>query len=194
MKKFVGICALLLAGTANASLMELNWTTTVSGLEGSTPGIVGEVITTTFTVDNGGTSLLGQSWDETNFLSYRVEGNSGWWMESDFIDTSSSSGLFSTDALGNVITAGNWYGGFFSGGTISTSWAGLSDGGWWNNGSNQVACTTSNDCVSAVNVSENLIGASWAASEASAVPEPSGITLLGLALAGLGFARKKKRS
>ncbi len=94
---------------------------------------------------------------------------------------------FSTDALGDVITVGRWYGGYSSA-IVITSWAGDLNGGWWNNGANEVVCTASAaDCVWAADVSENLIGSSWTASEVSSVPEPTNIVLL-----GLGFQEKRK--
>jgi len=196
MKKIIGIFALLLAGTANAGLIELDWTTTVESFRGSVPGVVGEEITTTFTVDNGGSSTLSQDWTVADFVSYRLEGASGWWMESSFIEMPTSTGMFSTDALGDVTLAGNWYGGYHTGATITTSWVGEVDGGWWNNGNNEVACTQPSagyDCVFAADVDGNLVGSNWSASAAS-VPEPASIALLGLGLAGLGFAKRKKTS
>ena len=51
MKKILGIVIFLIAGTANADLFELRWTTTASALTGAIPGVVGEGVTTIFTVD-----------------------------------------------------------------------------------------------------------------------------------------------
>jgi hypothetical protein len=198
MKKIIGMCALLLAGTANASLIELEWTTTALSFTGTVPGLNGEIVTTSFTVDNGGSTTLSQSWSQDDFVSYRIEGASGWWIQSDDINIGSS-GFFSTDELGNVMTAGNWLGDYFNDGTIMTSWAGSFEGGWWNNGNNEVVCSTvATHCVSVVDVSENRIGSSWKASQATAIsesssiPEPISIVLLGLGLAGIGFTRKNK--
>ncbi|WP_157976642.1 PEP-CTERM sorting domain-containing protein [Parahaliea mediterranea] len=164
-------------------------------MTGSIPGVVGEEITTTFTVDNQGSSLFSQTWGVSDFVSYRIEGASGWWIESDFI--SSGSGVFSTDAIGNVISAGTWFGGYHQGANITTSWAGVLNGGWWNNGANQVVCSASaTDCVWAADVSGNLVGANWTAAAvvATAVPEPASIALLVLGLAGIGLSRKRKYS
>jgi hypothetical protein len=195
MKNIMGVFAFLLAGSANASLIELDWSSTAASFTGSFSGVSGEAITTTFTVDNGGSSALSQSWTEDDFVSYRMEGISGWWFESTFIDTLSSSGQFSTDALGNVITAGNWFGGYSSA-LITTSWSGVIQGGWWNNGNNEVVCTDDIDCVLVVNVLGNVTGSSWSAPSASSisVTAPTSLVMLGLGLIGVSFSRKKKNS
>lgn len=194
MKKALGVMAFCLSGVANASIVELDWVTTASTLTGSIPGVVGEQITTTFTVDNGGSSILSQTWGTADFVSYRVAGASGWWIESNYIDPGLS--VFSTDALGNVTTAAMWYGGYPSA-NITTSWAGVLLGGWWNNGNNQVVCSAgATDCVWANNVSENQVGASWTATLAGAepVPVPASMALLGLGFAALGFAGRRKKA
>ena len=187
--KLVGAAAALLFSiTANAAPIQLQWTTTAQDFTGSIPGVNGEEITTTFTVDNGGTSTLSQTWDVSDFLSYRIEGASGWWIESDFISVSSSNG-FSTDALGSVVTAGTWFSDYPS--AITTSWAGDINGGWWNNGNNEVVCSTSIDCVYANNVNENIIGSNWTATTVDA-PEPASFALLSLGLAGISLSRRRK--
>jgi len=193
MKKILGIVIFLIAGTANADLFELRWTTTASALTGAIPGVVGEGITTIFTVDNGGASSLSQMWGSSDYVSYRVEGTSGWWMESNFINTGTSLGGFSTDGAGSVTTAGTWYGGWPSA-TVTTSWAGVQNGGWWNNGKNEVACTASAaDCVWAIDVSDNLIGSSWTVTNVAApVPEPEIYAMLGMGLGFIGWVRRKK--
>lgn len=194
MKKLIGICALALSQAATAAPIALTWTTTASDLTGSIPGVDGEAITTTITVDNGGSSILSQIWSETDFVSYRIDGASGWWISSTDIDLGASSGSFATDGAGNVTSAGTWYGLYFSGGTITQSWTGVVNGGWWNNGNNEVVCKTgSADCVYAFNVDANLEGSSWTAGGVEETPEPESLALFGLALTGLALARKAKR-
>lgn len=176
----------------HAATVDLTWATTVQSFDGTAiPGTIGEQITTTFEVNNGSASTLSQSWSASDFISYRIQGASGWWIESTFISTSDSSGLFSTNSLGGVISAGDWFGGWPTA-SITTSWGGVMPGGWWNNGGNQVACNGSAiDCVWANNVQDNLIGSSWNASLETSIPEPATVTLIGLGFAGMAYRRRR---
>lgn len=183
----------VLASHSQAAVVTLTWvTTTAPGT--SIPGSsVGETYTTTIRVDNGGSSILSQSWDEGDFLSFRQEGSSGWWIESTEINLGFSSGAFSTDATGAVVTAGNWQDSFPTG-TLMTSWAGAQLGGWWNNGRNETSCLAgATVCVWAENVASNIVGRSWtAALEATAVPAPASLALVGLALVAGGMAGRRR--
>ncbi len=187
-------CAALLfvaASQASAAVVQLTWVTTVQQLGGNAPSVVGEQLTTIISVDNGGSSLASQSWSSANFLSYRQEGASGWFIES--TDLGFASGNFSTDAAGVVNSAATWNG-LYPSGTVNTSWAGLVSGGWWNNGNNQTSCTADGDCIWASNVGANQSAASWTASfDNGAVPvsEPGVFALMGLGLLGLAASRKR---
>jgi hypothetical protein len=204
--KILGLLALVLvAGQAQASIIELKWITTVSAVSGIFPATVGETLTTTIRVDNGVSSISDQTWFASDFLSYRQEGASGWFFESavpaDFLEVIAGS-FFSTDAEGNVVTAGNWASGYDPDNplttAVNTSWAGmLGNGAWWNNGSNQTSCLLNEDsdydCVEALDVELNISGSSWTASlVGSSVPEPGPLALFGLGLAGLALRRRRQ--
>lgn len=182
------------SGPASAALVELRWVTTVQSVSGGLPGVVGETLTTIIRVDNGASSLTSQTWNDTDFVSYRQEGSSGWWFESSEINLGASSGFFSTDATDDVVAAGNWQDSFPTG-AVTTSWLGATLGGWWNNGRNETSCVdVPRDCVFATNVGDNLLGSSWSASlVGDQVPEPTSWALLAAALAGLGVARRNRR-
>jgi len=201
-KKFLAVFATALVmfgmvGIANATPIELDWTTTVNLLYGSVSsvGTVGEEITTTLTVDNGGSTTLSQSWSATDFLSYRIEGATGWWAESTVVINGSSSGNFSTDGSGNVTAAGDWSG---NSGVITTSWAGDLVGCWYsdaNNGIFYINPPSDSGMIEVANVGENIIGSNWTATLASSnpVPEPATMVLFGFGILGLaGVSRKKK--
>ena len=175
-------------GAAHGDAINLQWSTTVSVSEGLHPGIVGEAVTTTIQVDNGGTTMLGQTWTTGDFIKYRVDGASGWWFESDGALSAGSSGVFSTDAIGAVVSAGNWDDGSTWDSAITTSWSGADVGAWWNNGFNGIHGAAGGlDYLQVNNVSDNLVASSWTA---VAVPEPASIGLLGLVSGGLYFVRR----
>ncbi len=193
-KNILAGLALALCGQAAISApVALTWQTTLNP-QSLVPGqVVGEVITTTLTVDNGGTSTASQTWSGANFLSYRVEGASGWWATSSVL--TDIYGSFTTDASGVVTSVGNWSGGFFSNGAVTTSWAGAGTGGWWNNGANEVFCLSGAiTCVFADNVTGNQLAANWKAGPAvSAVPVPATLPLLLAGVGGFAALRRKSR-
>jgi hypothetical protein len=200
-----GLLAMLLtASQAQASIIELKWITAVAAVSGIHPAKVGETLTTTILVDNGGSSISGQTWYASDFVSYRQAGASGWFFESsvpaDFLEVISDS-YFSTDAAGNVVTAGNWASGYDLENPdttfVTTSWTGSALGAWWNNGFNETSCVfnedSDDDCVDADSVGLNTSGSSWTASlVGSSVPEPGPLALFGLGLAGLALRRRRQ--
>jgi hypothetical protein len=181
---------LLLAGSANAALVELKWTTTVQQVGGEHPGIIGESIITTVQVDNGGTDIASQNYDVSNFVKFRIDGASGWWFESYTINT--SSGNFATDPQGNVAEVGLW---ISESRSVSTNYIGETLGSWYLDGINGFSYSDDGDTNLFVsNPGENIIADSWTASAASTTPvtEPSVFALFGLGLVGIGFARRRR--
>lgn len=185
-----------LAGSAQGAVVTLQWVTTIAAPTTVPGSVVGESYTTTIRVDNGGSSVLSQTWTAANFLSFRQEGASGWWFESTEINLNPSLtfGAFSTDALGTMLTAGNW-GTFDLNFNVLTSWAGAELGGWWNNGNNATSCAVGIlNCVRANNVNANVIGSSWTAAleSGASVPEPASFALVGMALLAAGMASRRR--
>lgn len=187
--------AIVNASAASAVGIDFTWTDTLSASSSVPGGTTGEVITTTITMDNGGTSPLSGIWGLADFVSYRIEGASGWWAETAVV--TDGSGSFQTDATGVVTSVASLIGGYFFSGSVNTSWAGAGTGGFWNNGRNEVFCTTSLECVWAENVTVNLVAGSWTASVAAPtltpVPVPASLPLLVAGFAGLAGLRMRKR-
>jgi MYXO-CTERM domain-containing protein len=176
---------------ASAAPVQLAWVTTVLGTLGSAiPTTVGEAFTTTITVDNGGAGVLSQSWGETDFLSYRIEGASGWWAE--ITSVSDWSGAFTTDGAGGVTAAAT----FEQGSNVSMmmSWSGADNAQFFNNGNNEVFYTQGGNSIYAANVSGNIVGSNWTATSVAApVPLPGALPLM-LAAAGALFAIRRRRT
>ncbi len=189
---------LVLAGVAlacsavQADAVQLVWTGTADIFINVPGSSAGEVVTTTLTVDNGGNTLASQTWSGSDFLSFRQQGASGWWIESFQIDN--AIGAFGTDALGQVINAGYWTSHSALSTPMVTSWAGPGFGSWWINGNNETACTADFACVRMNNVADNQVGGSWTAGlvPGTTVPEPSAWALSVLALAALGATSRKR--
>ena len=180
------------AGAAAAAPVTLTWTTTLNASTyGGWPGTVGEAVTVSLVLDNGGTSTLAQAWASGDFLSYAALGASGWTFRSTAAPDAVTGG-FATDATGAVTAAGDWSR-TDTQGAIEASWTHLHTGYWYSNGHNAVAYVTDAQGLQGLfvnNVSDNQIGASWTAALVL-VPEPTSMALLGAGLLGLGFGRRR---
>jgi hypothetical protein len=185
------LAAFMSASMASAAPVQLTWVTTVSSITGAAiPATVGEALTTTITFDNGGAGVLSQSWGETDFLSYRIEGASGWWAEIDSVDF--WSGAFTTDGAGGVTAAATFNQNNFV--SMMNSWSGADSGTFYNDDINGVFYTIDGSSIEADNVEYNTDGSSWTAAAVTApVPLPGALPLM-LAAAGALFAIRRRRT
>jgi hypothetical protein len=75
---------------------------------------------------------------------------------------------------------------------MMTSWSGADNAMFWNNDTNSVFYTDSDDGIDAANVSDNVVGSSWTAAAVTApVPLPGALPLM-LAAAGALFAIRRR--
>jgi hypothetical protein len=197
-KKLLPLLFLFAGFQANAALFQFQFedtilSTSISGLSGGQSALV------TVALDNGGTSLLSQTWTSMDLKSLTFDFNDGGVVASfsdpfdlglDFGD-----GHFVTDASGTLISVMNDWSDysvtsdFILAGLvapISFNYEFFHAGGsffWSSAGS-----------VSLVNGASSVDGFlqpdQW--SQVSVVPEPSIIALFGLGLAGFGFARRRQ--
>lgn len=187
---------------SQAAPYNLTWTGTVQlGSDPVPPGVSnGDPFNFTFTVDNGGTSSLLQTWTTSNFVKATINVHNGAYIGTKLtIDLPSSSGVFQTDALGHVSVVPSSWQDFFTGQPFSDSLgnnqtnSGL--GGYFINGNNEVwAINTpatpagvSQIEISAGDVATNQLASRWSV---SAVPEPS--TLVLAILGVLGVCHRKR--
>ena len=198
-KKLLPLLFLFAGFQANAALFQFQFedtisSTTISGLSGGQSALV------TVALDNGGTSLISQTWTAFDLQSLTFDFNDG-----GVVSTFSApfdgginfvAGNFETDAAGELtavmndwsdysvssdfVNSGSAAGLFYYqlyGGAVNVYW---SDVGYvqFDKGANGPESFLHPD--------------QW--SQVSVVPEPSIIALLGLGLAGLGFARRRRQA
>ena len=162
------------------------------------PAPAGERFTLTVTVDNGGTTTAAQTWTAADFLSFRLQGASGWWIEALSIRTANSTGSFATDARGAVTSTGAWTNVAARQPLLpaSGSYNWLETGGWRVNatsaimfsspqGNGEVASLWYVDDASKLGLASN-----W---KASVVPVPASLPLLAAGIGALSLARRKSR-
>lgn len=171
------------AAGANAVPVQMTAVTTLNDSQTDIPGTtMGDTLTISVIVDNGGTSLLSQSWTVLNIVSGRVDvGTYAAFYTSSF---SAGSG-FTTDAAGLLTTA------VFADlvGDVSDTFGTSAVGALFNDAvrDTQERLTRFGDDVDQPNRNLSL----WSVAFVS-VPEPGTLVLLGAGLIGLCAARRRR--
>ena len=190
-------CAVFSAIPAHAAVFTATYTGTVSSATVDNV-TAGDTAVITFQLDNGGTSLFNQTWNDSNIVSVTFNFGNGAHVTTfnpnggDGLST--STGSFVTNALG-TLTA------------VPTSWSDLNDvnvvstnstqtpTNWFVNGFNGVYYTNgfSNE-VQLTNVEGNIVAANWTIQPAQTQTTPEPGTLLGLlAVGSLGVLARKRQ-
>ena len=190
-------CAVFSAIPAHAAIFTATYTDTVfyATVDNVTAG---DTAVITYQLDNGGTSLLSQTWTASNIVSVTFNFGNGahvtTFNPNGGNGLSTSTGSFVTNALG-TLTA------------VPTSWSDLNDvnvvstnstqtpTNWFVNGFNGVYYTNgfSNE-VQLTNVEGNIVAANWTIQPAQTQTTPEPGTLLGLlAVGSLGVLARKRQ-
>ena len=200
-RMYLMVAFIVLPTGLQAAPFTVSWDGTISQVDeaGSTGVSVGDPFTFTLTLDNGGTTALSQTWDGGDFVSAGISVNAG-----AFVDTSfdlvggmySASGVFATNALGELTSKGTWWHA-----TLPPEANGKL---WTSYGESQLFASWSPDTVLPSNVSYSYFfsSASTYSSPASdwnhswaTIPEPSSLALVGLGtIALLGYRQCERRS
>jgi PEP-CTERM motif len=178
------------SGVAQAAPITLAWSDTVSAGSTLVTGVsIGDPFTFSIVVDNGGATTTSQTWTAADFVSASINVDAGAYtgMANNPVN-SSSSGVFQTDAGGNVIAVPSSWVAIPGNGTDSN---GLTDIDWFINGNNGVWVRSPEFDMDiwATNVGGNQVAANW-----TAVPEPTSGILVGFGLLGCLVRRKRRNA
>ncbi len=193
------VCLFLCAGHAKAAVVAATFVSTADnsqyGFDYVDNVSAGDLVRVRIEMDNGGVSLLNQTWNASHVLSVTFEFNNGAHKTvfgGAVDDAGGTGGSFVTNHLG-VLTAVplDWEN--LSPTVVSTN-SSQTPESWFLNNDNDKYFTYVNADYFAVgipNAIENTIAANWTIAKVAEVPEPASMTIFGIA--ALGFAIRKRR-
>ncbi|NCT44440.1 MAG: PEP-CTERM sorting domain-containing protein [Microcystis aeruginosa G11-09] len=190
-------CAVFSAIPAHAAIFTATYTGTVSANFGVDNVNVGDTAVITYQLDNGGTSLLGQTWTASNIVTVTFNFGNGSHVTTfnpnggDGLDF--SVGSFVTNASGQLTAVPTDWEDYSNLNVVSTN-STQTPVEWFVNGSNAVYYTSSSNRVGLTNVSGNIVAANWTIQPAQTQTTPEPGTLLGLlAVGSLGALARKRQ-
>ncbi len=183
--------AVLGAVPAQAAIFNFTYTDTVSGNDGVDNVSVGDTAVITYELDNGGTSLLNQTWTASDLVSVTFDFGNGAHTTTFDGTLETDTGSFTTDGAGQLTAVPIFWNDSFSVNVISTN-SSQTPTAWFVNGGNNVYGTDGGN-VNLANVSGNIVASNWTveAAEVPSTPEPG--TILGLLAVGSITALTRKR-
>ena len=194
-------CAVFSAIPAHAAIFTATYTDTVAAPT-SSPLVdnvtAGDTAVITYQLDNGGTSLLSQTWTASNIVSVTFNFGNGahvtTFNPNGGDGLSNSIGSFVTNASGTLTAVPSDWKDFSNVNVVSTN-STQTPIAWYLDGSNGVYFTnTFSNGVDLTNVSGNIVAANWTiqGTQTQTTPEPG--TLLGLlAVGSLGVLARKRQ-
>ena len=193
-------CAVFSAIPAHAAIFTATYTDTVAS-PGFLPLVdnvnVGDTAVITYQLDNGGTSLLGQTWTASNIVTVTFNFGNGSHVTTfnpnggDGLDF--SVGSFVTNASGQLTAVPSNWRDSSNLNVVSTN-STQTPRSWYVNGNNGVYYTFPINMVGLTNVSGNIVAANWTIQPAQTQTTPEPGTLLGLlAVGSLGALARKRQ-
>ncbi len=190
-------CAVFTAIPAHAAIFTATYTGTVSfaTVDNVTAGNTALI---TYQLDNGGTSLLNQTWTASNIVSVTFNFGNGahvtTFNPNGGNGLTNSIGSFVTNALGQLTAVPSAWTDNSNVNVVSTNYT-QTPTQWYLDGANGVYYTNNfSNAVNLTNVSGNIVAANWTiqGTQTQTTPEPG--TLLGLlAVGSLGVLARKRQ-
>ena len=189
-------CAVFTAIPAHAAIFTATYTGTVSSatVDNVTAGNTAVI---TYQLDNGGSSLLSQTWNASNIVTVTFNFGNGAHVTTVNPNggngLSYSTGSFVTNASGQLTAVPSAWSDFSNVNVVSTN-STQTPALWFVNGSNSVYITGSSQLVRLTNVEGNIDPANWTIQPAQIQTTPEPGTLLGLlAVGSLGVLARKRQ-
>ena len=192
-------CAVFTAIPAHAAIFTATYTDTVSYADVDNV-IVGDTAVITYQLDNGGSSLLSQTWNATDVVSVTFNFGDGAHVTTFNPNgvggngLSATTGSFVTHDSGQLTAVpSNWYDD--SNVNVVSTNSTQTPSGWFVNGTNSVYYTDNfGKWVSLTNVAGNVDPANWTIQPAQIQTTPEPGTVLGLlAVGSLGLLARKRQ-
>ncbi|TRU35745.1 MAG: PEP-CTERM sorting domain-containing protein [Microcystis aeruginosa Ma_MB_F_20061100_S20] len=192
-------CAVFSAIPAHAAIFTATYTGTV--FSASVDNVAaGNTAVITYQLDNGGSSLLSQTWNATDVVSVTFNFGNGAHVTTFNPNgvggngLSATTGSFVTNALGQLTAVpSNWYDD--SNVNVVSTNSTQTPNQWFVNGYNGVYYTNNaNNSVRLTNVAGNIVAANWTIQPAQIQTTPEPGTVLGLlAVGSLGLLARKRQ-